>query len=120
MGAKLGDRVVYHAHEAHFTETVKTDPSTNEQVTTHGSHMHHECRVFAGQVGRLHGDGTADIIYFPPNREPRWADRVVEGKPEPQPKAVQSKREEGDPGIDTEVRDYFELVSETPAKRERA
>lgn len=114
MGAKLGDRVVYHAHEAHHTETVKTDPSTNKPTVTHGSNAHHECRSFSGTVGRVHADGTADILFFPPNREPKWADRVHEGEPAPQLAAVQPKpapEGEKQPEPIMELPDYFEVLS---------
>ena len=55
--------------------------STTVIYTVHSGHegMHEETK-FAGLAGRVHPDGTADLIVFPPNREPRWVNKVPFGE----------------------------------------
>lgn len=68
--AVLGDRVIFTVPSIHETKTVKGD----KEVL--GSIYHAEMRQFAGMVGRVHEDGSASLLIFPPNGAPRWVDAV--------------------------------------------
>lgn len=76
---KLGQAVVYRAHAEHKTETVKKD-ANGKEITLQGSLHHPEMEEFAGLVGRVHADGSADLIIFPPNRPAVWVDAVKQGE----------------------------------------
>ncbi len=69
----LGAAVVYRVHDEHKTKTLKGE------ATLHGSVHHPELTEFAGIVGRVHDDGSCDILLLIPNREPKWVDRVHAG-----------------------------------------
>jgi hypothetical protein len=77
-GPKLGQAVVYRVQESHLTTTVKTNP---DKTTTElkGSVFHQDMDAFAGQVTRVHDDGSADLVIFPPNRAPLHVDGVKAG-----------------------------------------
>lgn len=69
----LGYPVVYTVLEGHRTTTVRGD------VEVRGSIYHPEETQFAGLVTRVHADGKADLVIFPPGREPRMVAGVEEG-----------------------------------------
>jgi hypothetical protein len=69
---KLCHPVVFTAAIGHQTTTVKTDGPN--KGTLLGSVFHPEMRTFAGVVGRVHDDGSCDLLIFPPNHTPVWVD----------------------------------------------
>lgn len=68
--------VRYRVHEGHEGETLK------DGKTLKGSIHHPELTEFTGLVTRSHGDGTHDIVIFPPNRAPVHVNGVGEGAPD--------------------------------------
>lgn len=71
--AHLGDTVIFRAARNAFTETLKGKDRLR------GSHFHPEMTEFAGIVGRVHADGSADLQILVPNQPTRWVDAVPEG-----------------------------------------
>lgn len=70
----LGLPVLFQASEVHRTKTVRGGE------TLEGSVFHPELVHFAGIIGRIHDDGTADIALIIPNHSDlRWVANVPEG-----------------------------------------
>lgn len=65
--------VRYRVPDNHLTETKRGDE------TVHGSVHHPELAEFGGVITRAHGDGTFDLVIFPPHRMPVHVDRVRPG-----------------------------------------
>jgi len=78
MTATLGLPVVYHSHAGHKDIVVGKDKDGKE--IRHASVHHPEQHEFHAHVTRVHHDGSADLVFFPPGRDPRHAERVKEGK----------------------------------------
>lgn len=74
----VGKPARYRVAEQHHTETVRK-PHGEDEVKTEGSIHHPEVRLFSATVGRVHEDGSCDILIFPPNRDHKWVDRVKQG-----------------------------------------
>lgn len=73
MRTPLAYPVIFSAAEAHLTNTVRAG------VEIQGSVFHPEVTQFAGLVTRVRDDGAADLIIFPPGRDPRAVEGVEEG-----------------------------------------
>lgn len=96
--AYVGHPVQYTVHGEHRTETVKKHPTTGEDLSYRGSVHHHEMTVFGGRIGRVHPDGTADIVIDVPHKEPKWIDGVKEGDGEHEFRLLRHVPEEEDEG----------------------
>lgn len=90
--SRIGLPVSYRALEAHHTQTVigKTDipkrndnnepiPGAFEDQVVEGSVHHREAKEFAGQVTRVHDDGSCDLVIFPHQGRIVHIDRAKEG-----------------------------------------
>lgn len=79
-GPKLGQAMVYRAHAEHRHKVTEKDVDGAETTKLTGGSIHHDAMdEFAGIVGRVHADGSADLLIFPPNRAPVWVDGVKPG-----------------------------------------
>lgn len=83
---KVGMPIVYRAHQTLKTETAPHPENPGETIETQvpdGGSVHHpELDRFAGLITRTYDDKTADLVFFPPNREPKHADKVPFGEGE--------------------------------------
>lgn len=84
---QLGLPVIYRAHDGHLNyerrphpEKEKADRGVTILVHAGGSIHHPEMHEFAALVTRVHRDGSCDLVFFPPSKEPQRAERVPEGK----------------------------------------
>lgn len=75
--ARLGAHVVYLAAGAHLTTATKV-AADKTPTTLIGSIHHPELQEFAGLTTRVHADGRADLIVFPPGRPPVHVENVRE------------------------------------------
>lgn len=79
---KLGSAVTYTVPDHHQTKTVRAEQETI------GSVHHPEMLAFAGIIGRIREEGDADVLIFPPGRDPKWVLGVEQGEEPGQFQAV--------------------------------
>lgn len=69
----------YRVPQGHRTETVKGQDDKGRDIVLRGSVHHAETDEFTGLITRSHGDGTFDIVIFPPDKPPVHVHGVKQG-----------------------------------------